>query len=102
MYDIRLGERTSPAETQLNPTTQAEGFRIGGRILDEKGKPLQDAVVSVLDTGLETRTDNDGRYLLGLLQPGHYELRINSQSQTIPVEVPDPKQKADSTADIQK
>lgn len=90
LHDIILGERTSPAEHRLKPATRSEGFRIAGRVTDADGKPVEDAIVSVLGTGLKTQTDAEGRYTLGLLAPGDYTLQLRKQDieRTFQVAIP--------------
>jgi hypothetical protein len=81
-HDIVLGKRTSPAEQTLKAAARSEGYRIAGRVTDVDGKPVQDASLSVLGTGLKTQTDAEGRYTLGLLAPGTYTLRVQAGSIT--------------------
>ncbi|MGH8584623.1 MAG: Pvc16 family protein [Gammaproteobacteria bacterium] len=90
MHDIILGERTSPAEQMLQPATRSEGYRIAGRVTDPEQKPVSDAIVSVLGTGLETHTDAEGRYTLGLLAPGQYTLQVQKadRERTLQVAIP--------------
>jgi Pvc16 N-terminal domain/Carboxypeptidase regulatory-like domain len=90
LHDIVLGERTSPAERRLKPAARSEGFRIAGRVMDAEEKPIADAIVSVLGTGLKTETDAQGRYTLGLLAPGQYTLQVQKADRegTLQVTIP--------------
>ena len=94
MHDIILGERTSPAEQTLKAAVRSEGYRIAGRVTDADKKPFQGARVSVLSTGLETGTDAEGRYTLGLLAPGTYTLRVQAGAEVKTIEVALPEWKA--------
>jgi hypothetical protein len=91
VHDISLGERTSAAERALKAATQSQGYRIAGRVTDANKKPVQGATVSVAGTGLETQTDAEGRYTLGLFAPGTYTLSLQAgdEVETIRVALPD-------------
>ncbi len=103
IHDIILGQRTSPVERKLRPVTRSEGYRIGGRIKDADGQPVQNAVVSVQGTGLKAKTDMDGRYTLGLLEPGNYNLKVqkDDKENTAQLTIPHAKPQTDSPLDIQ-
>lgn len=103
MHDIILGQRTSPAERMLKPATRSEGYRIGGHIRDVVGKPVPNANVSVLGTGLNTRTDMEGRYTLGLMAPGNYTLRVrkDDKEMSFQVTIQDANNQAGSPLDIE-
>jgi hypothetical protein len=51
---------------------------IGGRVLDDKGKPVVGALVELLEAGLQARTDSSGRYLLPHPADGSYTLRVTA------------------------
>lgn len=91
VHDIVVGERTSAAEQALKAATQSQGYRIAGHVTDADKKPVQGARVSVVGTGLETKTDAEGRYTLGLLASGTYTLRLQARDKvkTIAVALPD-------------
>jgi hypothetical protein len=88
---ISLGERTSATERALKAATQSQGYRIAGRVTDANKEPVQGATVSVAGAGLETKTDAEGRYTLGLLAPGTYTLSVQAEAkaETIKVALPD-------------
>jgi hypothetical protein len=100
VHDLILGERTSPAERKLQSATRSEGGRLAGRITDAGGKPVRDAIVSVVGTALRTRTDAEGRYLLRLLPPGNYTLKAQKEAmeRTLPVTIPDAEARAGSAS----
>ena len=50
---------------------------ISGIVTDEKGRPLANVVIYALNyNGLNTRSDADGRFVLGGLRPGDYDLLL--------------------------
>lgn len=77
---VRVGERTSPAEEKLKAAGREDFFSIGGRVTDAGGKPVAGASVSIVERGLAARTDAEGRYALGTLPAGSYTLRAQSGS----------------------
>jgi hypothetical protein len=90
VHDIILGNRSSPTEQTLSPNVRVEGYRIGGLIKDAENNPIQNVKVSVVDTGLTTYTDSDGRYQFGLLTSGNYALKVTKGNieKTIKVTIP--------------
>ncbi len=76
--DIRLGARTSPDEEKISPETLEEFFRIGGQVTDATNAPVANATVMLVEHGLTTETDSDGRYSLGSIKSGIYTLRVQS------------------------
>ena len=76
--DIRLGARTSPDEEKISPETLEEFFRIGGQVTDATNAPVANAAVMLVEHGLTTETDTDGRYSLGSIKSGIYTLRVRS------------------------
>ncbi|MHC1754023.1 MAG: Pvc16 family protein [Methanosarcina sp.] len=75
---IRLGKRTSPEEEEISPVTREEFFRICGRVTDAANKPVKNATVMLIELGIVTTTDNDGRYSLGPMKSNAYKLRVQS------------------------
>lgn len=99
VHDIILGNRSSPTEQSLTPSSRIEGYRIGGLIKDADNNPIKDVKISVADTGLTIYTDVDGRYQLGLLTPGTYTLKVTKGNVEKMIQVTVPvtnKQTADS------
>jgi len=98
--ETRLGERTGSEEEQIKSSTRQDLFRIGGRITDAASVPVVGATVTLIETGLTTRTDADGRYILDSLAPGIYTLRMQAGAtvKTVTITVPAP---AGSNYDVQ-
>jgi protocatechuate 3,4-dioxygenase beta subunit len=64
--------------------------RLTGKVLNESGRPVSDAVVQVWRTGLSTRTDEAGRFQLASLPVGTHALevrRIGFAPQQLPVQL---------------
>ena len=74
--EVRIGVRSSAVETTL--ATQQGVFQIGGSVTGAGNAPVAGATVSLLDTGLATTTDADGRYRLGPMASGTYTLRVQA------------------------
>ncbi len=49
---------------------------IRGSVVDTLGRPLPDADVSIANTPIRARTDQDGRFVLPLGKAGTYEIRV--------------------------
>jgi len=59
----------------------ARGSALRGKVLDQKGIPLKDHLVSLLDSannGIVTYTDENGRYGFDNLSAGKYTLRVGT------------------------
>lgn len=64
---------------QLLPIVSAQTYLVYGKIVDEKGKPIPEAIIDVIHSGFlvtTTRTDYKGDFNLRL-SPGEYILRIH-------------------------
>ena len=72
---LRVGESTAPGETGLTAGSKMESYRIGGTVT-QAGAAAAGALVSVVGSSLTARTDSEGRYVLGVVQPGAYILNI--------------------------
>lgn len=57
-------------------TVQETLFDIGGRVLDGGGNGVANAQVDILDAGLRTRTDTEGRYVFALVLGGNRNFRV--------------------------
>jgi hypothetical protein len=74
---LRTGQATAlPRSAQLSEPTRGEVELIGGKITESKseGTPLPGIEVAIKGTGLFTRTDLEGNFILGSLPPGSYTL----------------------------
>ena len=73
---FRTGQAGSlPRHAEILPGTGVDQMiYIGGTLRDKSQKPLEGIDVAIKGTGLFTRTDADGQYTLGSLQPGEYTL----------------------------
>jgi hypothetical protein len=63
----------------LTPSVQAQDRRSGlisGRVSDSTDNPLPGAAVRLLERGLGTTTDRDGRFILTGLPPGQYRIAV--------------------------
>ena len=74
------------------PQTRDEFFRIGGQVTDSKNKPVPGATATLVEPGLATTTDADGRYTLGPITSGNYTLRVGSGNliQDLGISIPAP------------
>jgi hypothetical protein len=72
---LRVGETTVPGQLAITPESKVESYRIGGTIT-HAGAAVAGALVSVVDFGLTARTDPNGTYVLGVVQPGAYTLSV--------------------------
>jgi hypothetical protein len=88
--EIRIGERVSSEQKRL-PGAEAR-FRIGGRVLAADGAAALGADISLVEAGLSTTTDDDGRYTLGPVASGGHTLRAQSGTAeaTMTITVPRP------------
>lgn len=74
---FRSGQRTNiPGRPSLMENTLSELVDIGGTVWDARksGKPAPGVEIAVKGTGLFTKTDDLGRFVLGSLPPGEYIL----------------------------
>ncbi len=76
--EINLGERISEEETKIKPETLEEVFRIGGKVNDAANRLVPDAIVVLVELGLSTKTDKNGRYSLGIINRGTFTLRVQA------------------------
>jgi hypothetical protein len=87
---VHLGLRAPGSANGLAASAGPPRFRIGGRITDAAALPLTDAQVSLVEVGLAARTDDQGRYQLGVMTAGTYTLRVeqNAVVKNVAVTVP--------------
>lgn len=78
---VDLASATSPG---------AARFRFGGRVTDASSEAVADADVKLLEVGLASRTDGEGRYQIGAVGAGTYTLQVTKglQSKTASVTLP--------------
>jgi Pvc16 N-terminal domain/Carboxypeptidase regulatory-like domain len=90
---LRTGMRTAPDEESIIPATLEERFRIGGQISDASNQPVEAALVTIIELGLSTRTNADGRFVFGMMKPGDFTLRVKTATKesNFPIKVPAPK-----------
>jgi hypothetical protein len=79
--EVRLGERSAPDEQEQ------VFFRIGGRVTGVGNAPVAEAMVTLMGTGFATKTDADGRYVLGMMPAGTYTLRVQAGATTTDITV---------------
>ncbi len=72
-----IARSTSLEELGL-AATQERFFRIGGRVTAASGTPVANATVTLVQSGVATRTDTAGLYTLGILAAGTYTLRAQA------------------------
>ena len=89
--EIRIGERVGGAEERLLPGAGSR-VRIGGQVLAPDGAAVAGAEVSLVEAGLSTATGADGRYVIGLVDPGSHTLHAQSGAAvgTVTITVPRP------------
>ena len=78
---IRTGERTGLDIKEISPATLASAkmkgpLRIVGRITDDRGAPVKEAVVMIPALNLRARADADGRYRLEEVPEGQHTLLV--------------------------
>jgi hypothetical protein len=67
--------------TNTNTTASANGLpesslQIGGRVLDQASRGVAGALVDLLDLGLRTQTEGDGRFVFSGVLAGTHSLRV--------------------------
>lgn len=65
-------------EQQGLPATRETFFRIGGRVTNAADAPVVSATVTLVEIGLVATTNADGRYNLGAMPEGNYNIRVQS------------------------
>ena len=90
---LRSGVRSATGEESIIPATLDEKFRIGGRISDASSRPVKAAAVTIVELGLTTHTDPDGRFVLGMTIAGDFTLRIKTDTaeSIFPIKIPAPE-----------
>jgi hypothetical protein len=90
---LRSGIR-SAGEESLISATLTERFRIGGRVTDALGQPVAAALVTIVELDMPARTDADGRFVLGMMTPGDFTVRVKTATteSNFPLKVPAPSE----------
>ena len=78
---IDIGEITSHDQKRIPPEKLSSAENIFGTITGPDDKPVEGAVVTILELGLKATADADGRYSLGLVPKGRYTLRVEPQGE---------------------
>lgn len=102
--DVKLESLRSPINpTDIvpgSPASQAEFFRISGQLTNADNQPVVGAMVMVVENGLTTTTNAEGRYQLSPLPhrpgapPSEYTLRVQAGSlvREFSIQLPPPNQ----------
>jgi Pvc16 N-terminal domain/Carboxypeptidase regulatory-like domain len=67
---------TTATGTVAGDGTPDAWLQFGGRVFDNLNNGIAGALVDLLDAGLRTGTDDDGRYVLSGVHPGVHSLRV--------------------------
>lgn len=78
---IEIGERTSHDQKRIPPEKLSSAENIFGTITGPDDKPVEGAIVTILELGLKATTDAEGSYSLGLIPKGSYRLRVEPQGE---------------------
>lgn len=70
-----------------NPAAREDLFEFGGQVTDAGSNPVDEATVTLVEPGLVTTTDADGRYRFGLVAARDYTLRVEKLPATAQVTV---------------
>jgi Pvc16 N-terminal domain/Carboxypeptidase regulatory-like domain len=91
---LRTGVRSAPDDERIIAGTLEEKFRIGGRVSDASSGPVEAATVTVVELGVTTRTDAEGRFVLTMMKAGNFTVRVNTNTSenSFPIKVPAPKE----------
>jgi Carboxypeptidase regulatory-like domain len=84
---LRLGERAGPDGGEISLPSLLTSFWIGGRVTGAGNAPVAGALVTLVGTGLASRTGADGNYTVGSIPAGPYILRVQSGSTTKDVNI---------------
>jgi hypothetical protein len=100
--EIRIVQRPLGGTGPTAPGAEGR-IRIGGRVLAADGAVVAGAGVSLVETGLSTTTDADGRYTIGPVVSGSHTLRAQSGAavRTVTITIPRPAESSPSAYDVQ-
>ena len=90
--EVRLGERTSPEEEKIKPSTLSGWFRIGGKVTGSDQQPVPGAVALLVEINRTAVTDGEGGFRIGPIPPGTYTLKVTQEASSVtrPIAVPAP------------
>ncbi|MDQ3907274.1 MAG: Pvc16 family protein [Acidobacteriota bacterium] len=94
--ELRFGLRAPDAATGILKNAAEDLFRVGGIVTDAAGKALAGATIDGGDAVTSATTDEEGRYLLGMMPRGTYSLNVRAgkQSKSFKIDVPAPQGKS--------
>jgi hypothetical protein len=81
--EVRLGERTSPEEEKIKPSTLAGWFRIGGKVTGSDQRPVPGAVAVLVEINRTAVTDGEGGFRIGPIPPGTYTLKVTKEASSV-------------------
>jgi hypothetical protein len=77
-HEVRLGERVANGAIQTKPATLQTVYSIIGQVMDNQGRPVHYANVTLAERGKTAQTDENGMYHLGAIGAGSYTLVVSS------------------------
>jgi hypothetical protein len=92
---LQMGERVASGEEKIIKETREESFLVGGQVTDRNATAVKGATVTLVGLGVTASTDREGRYVLGMMNPGSYTLQAKTNGTTaektitVPAERPD-------------
>ncbi len=81
--EVRLGERISPEEEKIKPSTLAGWFRIGGKVAGSDQRPVPGAIAVLVEINRTAVTDGEGRFSIGPIPAGTYTLRVTKEASSV-------------------
>lgn len=75
---VKFGERTTPEEKLIKPETLQEFFHIRGQVVDADNQPKKEAIATLIEPTLTTKTDDNGQFRFTDIPAGTYTLRVQS------------------------
>jgi hypothetical protein len=92
--DLRSGIRSASGQESIISATLTERFRIGGRVTDASSQPVAAALLTIVELDLAARTGADGRFVLGMMKPGDFTVRVKTATteSNFPIKVPAPSE----------
>lgn len=75
---VKFGERTTPEEKLIKPETRQEFFHIRGQVIGADDQPSKEAIATLIEPTLTTKTDDNGQFRFTNLPAGTYTLQVQS------------------------